>query len=1020
MTQTISGTFTASPPAIDPGLLATLRGVSLFARLDDEDQSCYEALKQGRELRFGPAERIASEGDPAALYVVLEGEFQVKRQLDGRAVFFPDGEARRVFGELPLLLGVPFFASFDAVTACRVFRLEEDAFWQMLSRCRSVTREVLRAMARRLKSVEALGQQQGQLTSLGSMAAGLAHELNNPAAAARRAAEALRTAVREAQDAACLLGRSALPDRARAFIVAFRSGLVQRAASPPKQDPVEQSDLEERIGEWLLDRGLPDPWEAASVLARAGFDEDSLAGVEREVPKELFPLVLRWAEHVLQTLFLLGDLEKSVARVGDVVRAVSSYSYMDQAPQQDVDLHAGLDDTLTIMTYRLRGVKVVREYDPAVPRLYAFGGELNQVWTNLIDNAVDAVEGVPGGGEIRIRTALEDGRVLVEIRDNGHGIPEAARERLFELFFTTKGVGKGTGIGLQTSRRIVVGRHAGDLQVQSQPGDTRFQVYLPLKPPGAGTVPPPAAVQRAEGGTGTDDGGRTEDGGRQTADDGRRTTDDGGQQASSVILRLPSSVRNPQSAIRNPQSADPLEALRTVPLLAPMIEEGGAIARVLEAGREVCLEPGEELGHEGDAPFFSVIVEGEVRVTKRIDGQELFVGTQGAGAFLGEIPLLLDLPFTGSVYATMPTRIYRFEPETFWQIVGVCPRSARLILRTYAERLQVLIGLALQQEKLAALGTLAAGLAHELNNPSAAARRAAAHLRSAVLSQQKFICQLGAADLTLEQREALKRLPKELASPQRPEAGLDPVSRSDREAALARRLEELGLADAWELAPALAAAWLDLAWIEKLRAALPGAAVPDVLRWVERTLTVERLLDEVENSTRRIAMLVKAVKSYSHAGEGKPEEADLHTGLDDALAVLSHKLAGVRVLREYAADLPRVPGYPGELAQVWVNLLDNAAAAVEGHGEVHIRTAREQGQVLVEIRDDGPGIPPGLERRIWEPFFTTRAIGEGMGLGLVTAHRIVAGRHHGDISVRSTPGDTRFQVRLPLQPPAHS
>src|SRR5919202_3285803 len=195
--------MSAAAPPLEEGLLAALREVSLFAGLDEEAEGCLDCLKQGQELRFGAAERIVSEGDPAALFVVLEGEFQVKRQLEGRAVFFPDLEARRVIEDLPLLLGVPFFASFDSVTPCRVFRLEEDAFWRMLSRCRSVTREVLRAMARRLKAVEALGQQQAQLSSLRSMAAGLAHELNNPAAAARRAAEELRAAVRGAKDAAC-------------------------------------------------------------------------------------------------------------------------------------------------------------------------------------------------------------------------------------------------------------------------------------------------------------------------------------------------------------------------------------------------------------------------------------------------------------------------------------------------------------------------------------------------------------------------------------------------------------------------------------------------------------------------------------------------------------------------------------------------------------------------------------------------------------------------------------------------
>jgi len=960
-------------------LLAALRRIPLFAHLDQEDPGCREFLEQGRQLRFGPAERIAAEGDPAAFFVLLGGEIQVKRQVDGRDLIFNDPEERRFFGDLPLLLGVPFFASIDSVTPCHVFRLDEDAFWQMLAHCRTVTREVLHAMARRLKAIEAVSQQQGQLASLGAMAAGLAHELNNPAAAARRAAVELRGAVREVQDAACLLGKGELSGVGRAFIVKLQAKLAGSSDCPTELDPIEQSDREELIIEWLEARGVPNAWEAAPALARAGFDEAALAKLEELVPSAELPLGVRWIERCLATLFLLRDLEKSVERVGDVVRAVSSYSYMDQAPQQDVNIHAGLDDTVTIMGYRLRGVKVVKEYDPAVPRLYAYGSELNQVWTNLIDNAVDAVDGVDGGGEIRIRTNLQDDAIVVEFSDNGPGIPEAVRKRLFEPFFTTKGIGKGTGIGLLTSRRIVSGRHGGEILAESRPGETRFTVRLPLQAPAS-----------------------------------THTQDESSETPAPSPPVVPAASSSPPDRPVEEGLTETLKALRTVPLLAPMIAEGGAIRGVLEEGRELRLQAGEPLGQEGEAPFFSVIVDGEVRVAKRLGGQEVTFGTHGAGAFFGEIPILLGGPFVGSVYATKPSRVFRFEVETFWKIIAVCPKAARLVLTTLAERLRLMTSVAQQQEKLSSLGTLSAGLAHELNNPSAAARRAASHLRSAVLSQQSFICHLGTADLTPEQRETLERLGLEASRPE-VSGAQDPLARSDGEAALAARLQQLGLADAWELAPAMAAAGLTTEWIEEVFAALPAAVVPDVLRWVERTIAVDTLLGEVENSTTRIANLVKAVKSYSHTGGAQESEIDLHASLDDALAVLTSKLKTVRVQRDYAADLPRIAGYPGELAQVWLNLLDNAASALDGQGEVRIRTAREQGQVLVEIRDSGPGIPPEITRRIWEPFFTTKPVGEGTGLGLVTVRRIVAGRHQGDISVRSTPGDTRFQVRLPLR-----
>jgi signal transduction histidine kinase len=595
-----------------------------------------------------------------------------------------------------------------------------------------------------------------------------------------------------------------------------------------------------------------------------------------------------------------------------------------------------------------------------------------------------------GHAKIRIRTARDGDHVLVEIADNGSGIPEEVQGRLFEPFFTTKGVGKGTGIGLVTSRRIVAIRHGGEISATSQPGDTRFLVRLPLQPPHLNSS---AAAEVTD------------------------TPAEAAPTPTAPALVVTPLAPLPSAANGNGegQRVD-LDALRRVPLLAPMIEEGGAVLRLLDEAEELHLQPGEALGLEGQTPFFSVIVEGEVRITKRIGGEEFNYGTHGVGTFLGEIPLLLGGQFIGSVYALTPARIYRFQPDTFWKIVGTCPKASRLILSTLAERLQGMTAFAQDQEKLYALGTLAAGLAHELNNPASAARNAASHLRNAVLSQQAFICHISTKELNQEQRSILTQIQAEAYEPRPARNTLDPLVQSDREAVLAAELQELGLADAWEIAPTLVAAGLGPIWLSGLRATLPEPVVPEVLRWIERTLAVEALLDELENSTRRIATLVKAVKSYSHSELMQQGEIDLNESLDESLTMLEPKLGNIRVVREYDPALPRVPAYGSELSQVWMNLLSNAADALGGEGEIHVRTAREGNQVLVEIRDDGPGIPPELERRIWEPFFTTKGVGEGIGLGLVTSHRIVVGRHRGDISVRSERGDTRFQVRLPLQP----
>jgi signal transduction histidine kinase len=954
----------------------TLRDASpLFARLEEEGADCLGFLEKGREERYPSGTRIVMEGQAAAFFIVLEGEVQARREMEGRSMVVHTVQAGGFFGDVPLLLGSAFFAHFDTVRDTRVFRLDEPDFWHMLAKCRTVTREVLRTMARRLKSLELIGQEQGKLTSLGSMAAGLAHELNNPAAAAHRAAGDLRAAVRGAQEAACALSKAPLPNEARIFIAGLPAEVARQAGTATPLGTLEQSDAEEHLAEWLDEHGVEDGWDLAPVLVRAGFREAWLQRLAGHLPDEVLPQALRWLERSLTTLELLGDVEKSSARIGDVVQSVRSYSFMDQAPRQEIDLHTGLNDTLAIMAFQLRGLRVRKEYDLSLPRMEAYGSELNQVWTNLLDNAADAAGAL---GEITIRTAREGDFALVEIRDNGPGIPEAVRERLFEPYFTTKAIGKGTGIGLVTSRRIVAARHGGSIEVISQPGDTRFQVRLPLNLSAAADAVTPTAAD-----------------------------------VNSASAPVPPPEPEPvgPAEVSNLRQID---ALRRVPLLAPLIEEGGRLITILSEAAEIHLRPGELLGRQGDPPFFSVIVEGEVQITKRFEGQEISLGKQGVGAFLGEIPLLLGGTFVGSVIAVTDSVVYRFEPETFWKLIGACPKASRLVLSTLAERLQGMTSIASNQEKLSALGTLAAGLAHELNNPAAAARRAAAQLRDAVLAQQEFACQLGISELTLEQRGLIQKLQHEVSSLAGTASNLDPLAREDLADAVATWLLAHSIPDAWELAPVMAGGGLDAAWLERVRGELPASVLPAVLRWVERTLTVEGLLNEIEASTRRIATLVKAVKSYAYAERAPRQDVDLRQSLDDALTLVGHKLQGIRVVRDLDPDATHVPGYPSELSQVWVSLLDNAADALNGSGEIILRTAPERGHVLVEIGDNGPGVPQELQRRIWEPFFTTKEVGQGVGLGLVTSHRIIVDRHQGELRLVSQPGDTRVQVRLPL------
>src|SRR5437899_7653959 len=308
---------------------------------------------------------------------------------------------------------------------------------------------------------------------------------------------------------------------------------------------------------------------------------------------------------------------------------------------------------------------------------------------------------------------------------------------------------------------------------------------------------------------------------------------------------------------------------------------------------------------------------------------------------------------------------------------------------------------------------MAAGLAHELNNPAAAAQRAAAHLQQTTDKVQSLLCQLSRTldrdhmqHLVAASHAALERLASVPA--------LDHLERSDRAETIATWLEAHHVASAWELAPTFVGAGLDSAWLEEFAAKLPSASHADALGWLEARLNLKSLLSQVEQSTGRIAELVKAVKSYSYMDQSPLQEIDVHDGIESTLTMLGHKLKNVTVVRAFDRSLPRINAYGSELNQVWTNLIDNAIHAVNGTGKICIGTSREDNQVVVEIVDNDVGIPPEVELRLFEPSFTTKAVGTGTGLGLVISSRIVANRHGGEIEFESQPGKTRFVVRLPI------
>jgi len=453
-----------------------------------------------------------------------------------------------------------------------------------------------------------------------------------------------------------------------------------------------------------------------------------------------------------------------------------------------------------------------------------------------------------------------------------------------------------------------------------------------------------------------------------------------------------------------------LEALRQVSLFANTPDQ--ELSWVTAQGKERWLAVGERLVKEGEpADYWYILLEGTVRLTKKLADQEAMVNTFEGGTYLGEIPILLGVPYFVSVCALAPTHLLQLSKDCFWRMVTGCPVISQAILRLMAERMQIFQSVSQQQQKLVSLGTLAAGLAHEFNNPAAAIRRSARNLQETmqVLPSLALKMQL----LSAEQRRALTNLLHPVIEPSL-SLQLDPLSASDREDELSDWLAAHGIVDGWKLAPTKVGAGLETGWLDTVADHIPAGFLSNVLLWLEATLVSKALLAEIKQGSSRIAELVKAIKESTYLDQAPLQETDVHEGLESTLTILGYKLQKVEVVREYDRRLPAICTYGNELNQVWTNLIDNAIDAMQGEGRIWIQTWRQNEDVLVEIADNGPGISPANQSRIFEPFFTTKGVGEGTGLGLATSYRVVVGMHRGDIQVFSQPGDTHFQVRLPI------
>jgi signal transduction histidine kinase len=453
-----------------------LRSIAIFSDLPEEQLAWF--AQQGEDLRVEPGAILFRQGDPAdRMFVFLEGEFEGRSERAGDGQFFR-ARAGDVTGLLPFSRLQKFQGTGRAVTQVRVALFHKSLFPEMLQRMPVLAERLVALMLDRVRDSTKTSEQRDKLAALGKLSAGLAHELNNPAAAVKRAATALWDVRKELRAAYLRLDQRDLTREQRIYIAECEESALALIHNPPAPlTPVQRGDREQELEDWMEARSVPEPWKIAPTLAEAEFDPARLAAIAGKVGMGALHDVLLRINYSLVAARMVEEIRHGATRISDLVQAVKEYTYMDQGAEQDIDIHAGIDSTLVILAYKLRNksIQVEREYASGLPKVCAFGAELNQVWTNLIANAIEAM---PVGGRLRIRTCQDPRDIVVEIEDSGSGIPQDVLPHIFEPFFTTKGVGEGTGLGLDTVMRIIR-KHRGEIRVQSQPGATTFRVGIP-------------------------------------------------------------------------------------------------------------------------------------------------------------------------------------------------------------------------------------------------------------------------------------------------------------------------------------------------------------------------------------------------------------------------------------------------------------------------------------------------------------------------------------------------------------
>ena len=463
-------------------------------------------------------------------------------------------------------------------------------------------------------------------------------------------------------------------------------------------------------------------------------------------------------------------------------------------------------------------------------------------------------------------------------------------------------------------------------------------------------------------------------------------------------------------------NTDLVKEFRNIPILADLTDE--ELGWLADHSEMVTAETGDIIIHESDpADSMIIYLEGESDGRRESAGPDTPVYTARAGMVTGMLPFSRMTHYTITMRAVTPLRVARISKTHFPEMLNKIPSLGPRLVGILSDRVREATKQDLAREKLASLGKLSAGLAHELNNPAAAAARAASTLRALFEKREQASLEIDQQNLPPEARATLRMIEAKAREIQHDAEPMNALDLSDVQSELQSWLDDHGVKDGWEVAPVLAEGGVRIEHLERLAQKFSGPVMGAVITRFGTTLEISRLLTDIEHSSCRISELVKAIKEYSFMDEAPRQEVDVAKGIESTLVMLNHKLKhGITVVKNFDPNLPRIFSYGSELNQVWTNLIDNAADAMKGQGRLRIRTMREGDDVLVEFVDNGPGIPPEIQTKIFDPFFTTKPIGEGTGLGLDTVYRIVR-KHRGNVSVVSSPGNTCFRVRLPIQNP---